>query len=434
METYNEAIQFSNNDIMPLNRDVKATKRRFYSNNGSSFSQAGSEIRIPISGNFLLSNKDASLVMTSTFTQATTTTCAIDYSLFSQFQQIRIESAGQILEQIDEPGVLYNTISQWNWQVSDITRNNGRQSSMQDAPIVATGVLTKTGEVLTTATANYSSLPLSELMGIFSGDKCVPLMGTAGLTLVLTLGTFGARAVYSATTADTMTVSDIYVTATCIEAGPEYEKALASVKSGNQYNEVSILMKTAKRYVGAIATGAQSNAQVQVNDRSKSALGVWVVGRKTTDINLATVYSTSSSTFPTYVNHSMIINGMNFPSAQINTLGELSEESLKIANDWRKQCPNNWQQGGLVNRITFTDGGSGGEATATGATCCLAVNLSKDNYDDTKFGAGYDLSTSNSPNVFQVSYTPAAPSTLNVYVLAQALLHINGMGQFSTEL
>jgi hypothetical protein len=149
-------------------------------------------------------------------------------------------------------------------------------------------------------------------------------MGTSGLTLVLTLGTLGARAVYSATTADTQTVSDIYVTATCIEAGPEYERALAAVKSGNQYNEVSILMKTAKRYVGAIATGAQSNAQIQVNDRSKSALAVWTVGRKTGDINLATAYSSSSSTFPTFVNHCMVINGMNFPSAQINTLGELA--------------------------------------------------------------------------------------------------------------
>jgi hypothetical protein len=436
METYPEAIQFSNSDIKPVNREVKSTKRRFYSNNGSSFSQAGSEIRIPISGNFLLSNKDASLVMTSTYTvvAAGATSCSIDFSLFSQFQQIRIESAGTILEQIDEPGVLYNTMSQWNWQVGDITKNNGRQSSMQDTPIVATGVLTKTGEALATGTANYSSLPLSELMGIFSGDKCVPLMGTAGLTLVLTLGTLGARAVYSAATADTMTVSDIYVTATCIEAGPEYERALSAVKSGNQYNEVSILMKTAKRYVGAIATGAQTNAQIQVNDRSKSALGIWAIGRKTGDINLATAYSSSSSTFPTFVNHCMVINGMNFPSAQINTLGELAEESVKVANDYRKQCPDNWQQGGLVNRVTLTDGGSGGEGTATGATCCLAVNLSKQNYDDTMFGAGYDLSTSNSPNVFQVSYTPAAASTLNVYVLAQALLHINGMGQFSTEI
>jgi len=433
METYNEAIRFSNSDIMPLNRDVKATKRRFYSNNGNSFSQAGSEIRIPISGNFLLSNKDVSLIFATAFNVGTAgTTCLTDFSLFAQFQQIRIESAGAILEQIDEPGVLYNTMSQWNWGVSDITKNNGRQMSMQDLPVVGTGVLNKPGEALV-AGAKYASLPLSELMGIFSGDKCVPLMGTAGLTLILTLASSGARAVYSVADASTTTVSDIYVTATCIEAGPEYERALAAVKSGNQYNEVSILMKTAKRYIGSVATGAQTNAQIQINDRSKSALGVWAVGRTTTDIPLLTAYSSSSSTFITYVNHCMVINGSNFPSAQINTLGELHEESVKVANDYRKQCPDNWQQGGLVNRLTITDG-AGGEATATGATCCLAVNLCKDNYNDKMFGTGYDLSTSNSPNVLQVSYTPAAASTITVWVLAQALLHINGLGMFSTEI
>lgn len=432
METYNEAIQFSNSDIMPLNRDVKATKRRFYSNNGNSFSQSGSEIRIPVSGNFLLSNKDASLVFATTFNVGTAgTTCLTDFSLFSQFQQIRIESAGQILEQIDEPGVLYNTMSQWNWTVSDITKNNGRQMSMQDLPVVATGLLTKSGEALT-STAKYASLPLSELMGIFSGDKCIPLMGTAGLTVVLTLATPGARAVYSVPDASTTTVSDIYITATCIEAGPDYEKALASVKSGNQYNEVSILMKTAKRYIGSVATGTLTNAQIQINDRSKSALGAWVVGRTTAAVTSLTLYSSSSSNFPTFVNHCMIINGSNFPSAQINTLGELHEETVKVANDYRKQCPDNWQQGGLINRLGLAS--ADGNQDASGATCCLAVNLCKDNYDDTKFGTGYDLSTSNSPNLFQVSYTTGADSTITVWVLAQALLHINGMGQFSTEI
>lgn len=431
METYNEAIQFSNSDIMPLNRDVKATKRRFYSNNGNSFSQAGSEIRIPISGNFLLSNKDVSLIFATAFNVGTAgTTCLTDFSLFAQFQQIRIESAGAILEQIDEPGVLYNTMSQWNWTVSDITKNNGRQMSMQDLPVVGTGVLNKVGEALV-AGAKYASLPLSELMGIFSGDKCVPLMGTAGLTVVLTLATPGARATYSVADASTTTVSDVYITGTCIEAGPEYEKALASVKSGNQYNEVSILMKTAKRYIGSVPTGALTNAQIQINDRSKSALGIWTVGRTTAGVTLLTANSSSSSNFPTFVNHCMIINGSNFPSAQINTLGELHEESVKVANDYRKQCPNNWQQGGLINRLGLTGDAS---ETANSATCCLAVNLCKDNYDDTKFGTGYDLSTSNSPNLFQVSYTTAADSTITVWVLSQALLHINGMGQFSTEI
>ena len=272
METYNEAIQFSNSDIMPLNRDVKATKRRFYSNNGSSFSQAGSEIRIPISGNFLLSNQDVFLNFQLLWTFVAGVLVVPDFSHFAAFQQIRIESAGQILEQIDEPGVLYNLMSQWNWQQNEINKNNGRGAGVLPQQALVTGLLSKNGETLVTATPQRVSLPLCELMGVFSGDKSVPLMNTSGLTLVLTLATAESRLSYltTAPSTDTFVYSDFYVTATCIEAGPEYEKALASVKSGNQYNEVSILMQTARRYIGSVAGGAALvNQQIQINDRSK---------------------------------------------------------------------------------------------------------------------------------------------------------------------
>ena len=377
METYNEAIQFSNSDIMPLNRDVKATKRRFYSNNGNSFSQSGSEIRIPVSGNFLLSNEDVSLNLTTTYTTGTGTPATVDFSLFSLFQQIRIESNGQILEQIDEPGVLYNTMSQWNWGVSEIPKNNAKQDSMVAYPAVATGVLTKSGTSIATG-GTKSSIPLYELMGIFSGDKCIPLMNTNGLTVVFTLATLTSRVAFGATAvgADNITVSDLFITGTCIEAGPEYEKALASVKSGNQYNEVSILMKTAKRYIGSVAGAALTNQQIQVNDRSKSALGVWVVGRLTTDITAQASYSNSSSTFISYLNHAMIINGTQYPTAQISSLSELSEESYKVANNWKKQTPNVYTSGGLLPKSQIT-GAGGGEGAASGAACCPSVNLSK---------------------------------------------------------
>ena len=432
MDTYNEAIQFSNSDIMPLNRDVKATKRRFYSNNGNSFSQAGSEIRIPISGNMLLSNQDTSLNFAFTWTFGAGTNPAVDFSHWAAFQQIRIESAGAILEQIDDCGVLYNLMSQWNWQQNEINKNNARGMGVVAQQAIATGLLTKSGEIPVTATAQRVSLPLCELMGIFSGDKCIPLMNTSGLTLVLTLATPASRIVVGGTapTTDTFVYSDFYVTATCIEAGPDYEKALAAVKSGNQYNEVSVLMQTARRYIGSVAGAALVNQQIQLNDRSKSAMAIWAVSRATADITDYTKYSTSSSCFASYVNHCAVINGTNYPSAQISTLSEAAEESYKVANIFKKQTSKGYQQGGLINRAQLI----AAEGGAAGSSLCLAVNLSKTGADETMFGAGLDLSSSNSPNVFQVSYTPANASTVTVYVLSQALLHINGLGQFSTEI
>lgn len=436
MDNFNDENVFSKNDIKPFTRYAKATKRRFYSSNGNSFSAGFAEIRIPISVNGLLSNQDASLNFTSTFT-AGAITALYDFSAFSFFSQIRVESNGVILEQIDDPGLLYNTMSQWNWGVSDITRNNNKGLGMVSLPAVATGILTKTGATVGTG-GDKISLPLNELLGIFSANKNIPLQNTSGLTVVCTLNPLTARAYFSAVTAITtenITVSDIYVTCTCIESNQDYEQSLQMVKSEDQFKAVNILMSTARRYVGNVASGTLSNSQVQINDRSKSAIGMWAVGRITSDVTAQFATSNSSSNFPTYVNHSMIINGQQYPVAGINTYSELAEESSKVANGWRKQCPDKWNQGCILPRSQISTGtaatGAGGNVSDTN---CLAVNLLKTGYDENMYGAGFDLSASNSPNVLQLSYTAASASTITVWVLSQAVLHIDANGQLSTEI
>lgn len=436
--TFNDVTNnnvFSNGDIKPLARAVKATKRRFYSNNGNSFSAGFAEIRIPISVNGLLSNTDASLNFTSTYT-AGAVTAQYDFSAFSFFSQIRVESNGVILEQVDDPGLLYNTMSQWNWQVSEINKNNSKHLSMVAQPAVATGIITKVGATVSTG-GDKISLPLNELLGVFSASKNIPLMNTGGLTVILTLNSLTSRAYFSATTAlttDNITVSDIFVTATCIEAGAEYDQLVQSVKNGNQFQELGIMMKTARRYVGSVAAATLSNAQIQINDRSKSAVGMWAVARATSDVTAQFATSNSSSNFPTYVNHALIINGQQYPVSGISTYGELAEETSKVANEWKKQCPSPYQLGGLIGRSQISTGtaatGAGG---TTSDTNCLAVNLYKTGYDDSMYGAGFDMSASNSPNVLQLSYTSAAATTITVWILAQAILHVNANGQISTE-
>lgn len=430
----NETNVFSNGDIKPLARAVKATKRRFYSNNGSSFSASGAEIRIPISVNGLLSNTDASLNFTTAYT-AGAVTALYDFTAFSFFSQIRVESNGVILEQIDDVGLLYNTMSQWNWQMSEINKNNAKHLSMVAQPAVATGIITKTGA---TVGSNKISLPINEVLGVFSANKNIPLMNTGGLTVILTLNPLAARAYFSATTAfttDNITISDIYITATCIESGSEYDALVQAVKNGNQFGELGILMKTARRYVGSVGAATLSNAQIQINDRSKSAVGMWACARLTSDVTAQFATSNSTSNFPTYVNHSLVINGQQYPVSGISTYGELAEETSKVANEWKKQCATPYQQGGLIGRSQIATGtdatGAGGNVSDTN---CLAVSLYKTGYDDSMYGAGFDMSASNSPNVLQLSYTSSAASTITVWILSQSILHVGANGVISTEI
>jgi hypothetical protein len=436
MDNFNDENLFSKNDIKPFTRYAKATKRRFYSSNGNSFSAGFAEIRIPVSVNGLLSNQDASLNFTSTFT-AGAITAKYDFSAFSFFSQIRVESNGVILEQIDDPGLLYNTMSQWNWTTSDIIKNNNKGLGMINLPAVASGILIKTGATVATG-GDKISLPLNELLGIFSASKNIPLQNTSGLTVVCTLNPLTSRAYFSAATGITtenITVSDIYLSVTCIETNQDYEQSLQMVKSEDQFKAVNILMTTARRYVGNVGAGALSNSQIQINDRSKSAVGVWAVARITSDVTAQYATSNSSSNFPTYVNHALIINGQQYPVAGINTYSELAEESFKVANQYRKQCPDKWTEGGLVPRSMISTGTDGTGANGISSdTNCLSVNLYKTGYDETMYGAGFDLSASNSPNVLQLSYTPSAASTVTVWVLSQAVLHIDANGILSTEI
>ena len=101
-------------------RDVKVTKRRFSPSNGGTFTAAGSEIRIPISGNFVLDNKNVNL----NFKVATTTAAALDFSPAGLFSQIRVEAgtgSSIVLESIDDPAVWANFIYQYTWTQEDIS-------------------------------------------------------------------------------------------------------------------------------------------------------------------------------------------------------------------------------------------------------------------------------------------------------------------------
>jgi hypothetical protein len=98
-------------------RDVKITKRRFSPSNGGTFTASGSEIRIPISGNFVLDNKNVNL----NFNVQTSAAGAIDFSPAGFFSQVRVEAgtgSSIVLESIN-PLIIFLISS------DDIEKSNG---------------------------------------------------------------------------------------------------------------------------------------------------------------------------------------------------------------------------------------------------------------------------------------------------------------------
>jgi len=412
-------------------RDVKATKRRFNSVNGNKFSTAGTEIRVPIAGNFVLGANNTNLNFRLAFT-STADTYLADSSWFAMFSQIRIESgAGSsiILEQIDEPGLVASFVMQYTYSQEDQARANGMGTSIVAQPVVASGSLDKSGtSIAYTVTSVDVTLDLSTVLGLFTTS--LPIYNTNGITVVLTLNQFAASGIYGAGVTALDGISNVYITASCLEGGERYEKELNDAKSKN--GEVSVMFNTVRRYVQSQAgDGNSTTAQLLINDRAKSCLGFFAISRLTSSLLTKTVFKNSSSSFAGWTNHHYNIAGQMYPMAGINTVGECIDESFDTMKHLsRRKEPTT--TGGLINRLQanpFLTYDSG----ATGTSGIVCVNLSKCGAEENVWGKGLNLSGSNLSNYLNVQYAPAAAQTVNIYSIFQMKVHIDKMGGFSTE-
>ena len=423
-------------------RDVKCTKRRFSPSNGGVFTTAGSEIRIPISFNGVLDNKNVNL----NFGVQTSAAAAIDFSPAGFFSQIRVEAgtgSSIVLESIDDPAVWANFLYQYTWTQEDITTQTCKQRSMVAQPAAADGLLTKTGSALFTSDIDVA-LDLSLFMGIFSGSSGIPLYDTAGLTLVLTLN--NAANAYAITTAgaSTFQIQNVFVTASCLEGGEKYEAKLREMKnSGNK--EISIMYNTCRRYIQAqAATTGTTQGSYLINERSKSCLGFVAIARDTANITATDAYSNSNSTFPTASGVSAPIfqyniAGMSYPVAGFTTKAEAIDE----AYDLYSQLSRRLNSGGLVSRLQAGGGFATPITTAltqtaatvasTGPSQVLAINLSKCGPNENYWGKGMNMSNNNLSTYLQVQYLPWVAQTINIYSVFQMKLHIDALGNMTTE-
>jgi len=437
-------------------RDLKQTKRRFNPSNGSTFVNTGTEIRIPISGQFILDNKNVNVNFNLNSNQA----CNIDFSVAGLFSQIRVEAgtgSSIVLESIDDPGVWANFLYQYTWTHEDMARENSKQRSSPNQPgparlavtaqtaaagppVVAaqTAIAARVAGVLDKVGDSFNgdievALDLSLFMGIFSASSGLPLYDTAGVTIVLTLNN-PSNSIYSAT-APVLTLSKLYVTATCLEGGDSYEKKLKELKStGNK--EISVMYNTCRRYVQSQAVGALTTGTFLINERSKSCLGFVAIGRDTATVNKADSFSNSNSLFPALTRFEYNIAGMSYPIAGITSVSEATDETYDVYS----QLSRRHDSGGLISRtqstaVTATDAATQTAAmdSQIGPSQVLSINLSKCGPNENYWGKGMNLSGSNLTNYLQVQYSTYNIQTINIYAIFQMKVHIDALGNFTTE-
>jgi len=409
-------------------RDVKATKRRFNAVNGNSFNTAGTEIRVPIAGNFVLGAHNTNVNFQLKFAgSGQATDAGADFSWHAMFSQVRIESgAGSsiILEQIDEPGLVAAFTGMYTYTHSDLQKENSKGLGCKDLPIATNGVLAKAGTDIALNTAKIT-LNLAAVLGLFTTS--IPLYDTNGITVVFTVNQFAACGQFGDDVTSIDSIQNLHITCNCLEGGESYEKNLRDAKTKN--GEVSVMFNTVRRYVQSQSgDGTATTAQLLINDRAKSCLGFFAINRSTADLTNKAAFKNSSSSFNNWKNHHYNIAGQMYPMAGVSTLGEAADESY----DTMQHLSKSKGYGGLLSIIqSEVDLAYSSATTGTGGILC--VNLSKCGADEHVWGKGLNLSGSNLSNYLYVQYAPEEASTVNIYSIFQMKVHIDKMGGFSTE-
>ena len=409
---------------------VKQTRRRFQANNNTTFSGAGVDINIPISGEFSIAPANVNLNFKLT---VATATCQADFSLFGLFKTIRVlngSASNNILEQIEDPGHIYSIASQHTWNQHDISVQNAKQLSMVQQLALTSGLITKTGSDLA-ATDHYISLDLSQVCGIFSSDTALPLYGTGGITVSLNTQTPATALILGASgggDSATYTISDVYITCTCLEGGETYKKALDSVKASRP---LAMTFTSVKKYEQSFTGGGSAtSANLLINDRSRSCLGFVASARLSADLTGAAKYKNSSSLFPVLTAFNYQVAGTNYPPTPFQNTGDIVDSAFDTLSHLSRS---GYGKGGLLSRgqsksIASTDAAASGSQSQTNVLC---IDLAKCPPPEARsvFGSGLNLGENNLQNQLQVSFTPnSANYSIVVYAIVQKQLFIDKLG------
>lgn len=444
---------------------------RFSSVNGTTFSSTSSnQVRIKIRGNGFLQVDKHYLEFTIT---TATAAAQIDTHAGSFIDRVRIESNGQIVEELNNYG-LFNAIKQnYNTDVNELYKKNAESGSgklaikfeptqvgladantaaavkvVTDAAFTAdNGKLFEVerdaaGELIATGNSKVFCIQLES--GLLKNAKALP-DGLNEIDLILTLASDTQAMVSAGAATYTMTNPTLYIPAMRVENADvmaSYRQVVA--QEGVMWSGVS-----QKSYVNALPLAAGTPV-LQINDRSLSCLGF------VTAIQTATANATNASysngafgytdvTSTTKINRfRYIIQGDNFPQSDI--LINVADDGLNIARATEESCKALAPLGhnycdSLISKTKavsqFDLAYAASPATGgTDAPCgLLSVDLKRTSNDGMRM-VGMNTAQNSSPSVLElnVSVALAAACTATTYALVESFYQMDSQGGLSSAM
>ncbi len=448
---------------------------RFSSVNGTSFSSTSSnQVRLKIRGNGFLQVDKHYLEFTIT---TATAAAQVDTHAGSFIDRIRIESNGQIVEELNNYG-LYNSIKQnYNTNVNELYKKSAESGSgklavkftptqIAQAAMAGSAVTNAEVKAVTDAAFTADNGKLFEVERDAAGELiatgnskvfCIQLEsgllkqrhalpeGLNELDIILTLASDTQAMVSGGAATYTMTNPTMYIPTMRVENND----VMASYRSVVAQEGVLFSGVSQKSYVNALPVAAGTPV-LQINDRSLSCLGL------VTAIQTATANATNASysngaygytdvTGTTKINRfRYIIQGDNWPQSDI--LINVADNGLNIARATEESCKALAPMGhnycdSLISKTKavsqFDLAYAASPATGgTDAPCALlSVDLKRMSDDGLRM-VGLNTAQNSSPSTLElnISVALAAACTATTFSLVECFFQMSPSGSLSSAM
>ena len=437
-------------DVLPLAVESKARRRTFFPVNGANFvSNAANIIRIDLSADALLDTQHSYLRFN--LTGPAGNNMGIDYAGGHSFiRRLRIEQSGTILEDIQSYNRLMGAIVLPCQSGSDhkatrtlteaIKGNSAADGAMAVAPAAlvasAAGALGAGGFNNNAATqfgngGTYTfCIPLTS--GLLNCDKLVPLMlMSAPLTIEIELAS-EVQAMIQNGAATPYTISDVRYVANLVEVGQDVSQQLRMLQEVSG-GVLTLAGQTYRHFQGAIANATDN--VINVPARVKSMKSIFFASQGAA-ANARTTYDIGTGGHMNLNEYQIKVGSVVYPPTPVRCngmgIGSTSEPLMEL----EKAFGNVGSRAGLGAETSLAGfyNVESARATTIQQYRFAPFGLDMEAFQRVAIESGVNTADRSLPISLILQHNPAATATtLDIFVLADALFYVNQDGSMSVS-
>ena len=441
-------------DVLPLAVESKARRRTFFPTNGATFASDGANIiRIDLSADALLDTQHSYLRFTASIdpTAAAGNSCGFDFAGGHSFiRRLRVEQSGTVLEDIQSYNRLMGAIvlpcmsgsdHKFTRTLTEGVRHNGGAAGAIATAVAATvadaastarnlGLLNNAENQIANAGTYTFCIPLTS--GLLNCEKLVPLMlMSAPLTIEIEMAS-QVQAVIQSAGAVQYTISDVRYVANLVEVGQDVAQQLRMLQEVSG-GVLTLAGQTYRHFTGAVA--ATTSNTINVPARVKSMKSIFFASQGA-GADARTTFDIGTGGHMNLNEYQVKIGSVTYPPTPVRcngmAVGSTSEPLFELEKAWG----NVGSRAGLGDATQISTFYTQESARAlTGQVYRFApFGLDMEAFQRVAIESGVNTADRSLPISLILEHNGApTATTVDIYILADALFYLNQDGSMSVS-